>query len=256
MFKKLLEGKKAVCFDLDGTVINSLPLWNSVIQSMAYTFGVFNINFEDYSGYSLTDIWADIIKNNQIDSHINTLELVKSTNAEFFQRLGELEITNGFWELSAYLKVEKNLKLALVTNSTNEITNKISEILMFGKTFDVVVTGDQVKAKKPSPEIYNLAAKKLGVKTKQILAFEDSIPGVTSALNAGASAAVIWDYVYPKYDYPEKVGGFFEDFSWLLGNLDDTIGDRLEDYVNRLEALETERAKVLENKNKEVSKTS
>lgn len=254
MFKKLLENKKAVCFDLDGTVINSLPIWNSVIESIAYTFGVFKIDFENYSGYSLSDIWADIIKNNQIDSHLNVLELVKSTNAEFLQRVGELEITNGFWELAAHLKTEKNLKLALVTNSSSDITNKISETLMFGKTFDVVVTGDQVKSRKPSPEIYNLAAKKVGVKTKQILAFEDSIPGVNSAINAGASVAVIWDYVHPKYDYPEKVEGFFEDFSWLLGNLDDTIGDRFEDYVKRLEALEKDRA--LQSKSEVGTKTS
>lgn len=242
MFKNLLDGKKAVCFDLDGTVIDSVPVWHDVVSNIATTMGAFELDFETYGGYSLPMVWEQILKDNELNTTMNVLELSKSTESEYLQRLDEIEINPGFWELTAYLKTERELPLALVTNTVKEVTDKVYDHFKFGKTFDYVVSGDEVKNTKPAPDIYNLVAQRAKVKPNQMLVFEDSIPGATSAVSAGSTVAVIWDYKQPKYNYPEEVAGFFEDFSWLQGNLDDTLGDRFEDYVKRLEEFQKRKA--------------
>ena len=64
--------------------------------------------------------------------------------------------------------------------------------------------GDEVTKGKPEPDLYLLAAKKLGVDPAQCLAFEDSAPGARAARKAGMTVIVIPDLMEP----PEDVRGF------------------------------------------------
>ncbi len=61
-----------------------------------------------------------------------------------------------------------------------------------GRIFEVIACGDQVRAKKPAPDIYQLALHELGVDAAQVVAFEDSVAGLRSAVAAG-----LWTVVTP-----------------------------------------------------------
>jgi len=67
--------------------------------------------------------------------------------------------------------------------------------------FDAVVTGDQVVNGKPAPDIYLLAAKRLGIDPLRCLAMEDSANGARAALGAGMTVIIVPDLVEP----PEEV---------------------------------------------------
>ena len=60
--------------------------------------------------------------------------------------------------------------------------------------FDVIAAGDVVAAKKPAPDIYQLALRTLGVEPERAIAFEDSFNGLASAVDAG-----LWTVVTPTY---------------------------------------------------------
>ena len=63
--------------------------------------------------------------------------------------------------------------------------------------FDAVATGDQVVNGKPAPDIYLLAASRLGIAPERCLALEDSANGARSALAAGMRLIIVPDLVQP-----------------------------------------------------------
>ena len=65
--------------------------------------------------------------------------------------------------------------------------------------FDVIVCGDDIKRSKPQPDIYLTAASKLGYKTEECVAFEDSFNGIKSAYTAGCKVIMV-----PDLDEPDE----------------------------------------------------
>jgi HAD superfamily hydrolase (TIGR01509 family) len=87
---------------------------------------------------------------------------------------------------------KKNLKLAVAT-STDEVKMRINlrEAGLQENIFDVLVNGLEVEHKKPHPEIYLLAAKKLRLDPGECLVVEDAISGMNAAVAAGCRCLVI-----------------------------------------------------------------
>jgi HAD superfamily hydrolase (TIGR01509 family) len=66
--------------------------------------------------------------------------------------------------------------------------------------FDAVVTGDEVAHRKPAPDVYLEAARRLGVDPERSIAIEDSSPGVTAARAAGMKAIAIPHWLTERHD--------------------------------------------------------
>jgi len=165
-----------------------------------------------------------------INPGVSISELVKQTKDKFLKRLvsTDLELLNGFWHFMLVLKDERNFKLGLVTNTDKEVGQKVLQKLGVSNIFDITLFGDDVKKKKPNPEIYKLAAKKLGIKPHKILVFEDSVEGVKAATEAKMPVIAIWKPSSPpKKEYSSRVLLFVEDFSVFPGNLDTTYKESL-----------------------------
>ena len=96
----------------------------------------------------------------------------------------------------------KNIKIAIATASSLTNVETLAKSVWgtsVNNIFNVVVTGNEVKKKKPSPEAYHLALKKLCIQSKHCLAIEDSLPGLRSAKGAGLRT-VITPSLYTKND--------------------------------------------------------
>lgn len=86
------------------------------------------------------------------------------------------------------------VRLAIATTTTPEnVTALIESTLPVGAMdwFDVVGAGDIVPRKKPAPDIYNWVLKEMELEPRQVIAFEDSGHGVTSAVDAGIDRIVV-----------------------------------------------------------------
>jgi beta-phosphoglucomutase len=101
---------------------------------------------------------------------------------EYIEKMTPDEIFPGAIPLIKQLKKE-GLKVGLASSSKNAKT--IIGLLRLENDFEVVVDGTMVVHTKPDPEIFLLAATKLGVEPKHCLIFEDAEAGVEAAIAAG-----------------------------------------------------------------------
>ncbi|MBW1839897.1 MAG: HAD-IA family hydrolase, partial [Deltaproteobacteria bacterium] len=86
-----------------------------------------------------------------------------------------------------FLKEVKKMgfKMGLATSSLESTAIPSLERIGIKSLFDAFVFGDHVEKGKPSPDIYLLAAKRLGIEPESCLVFEDALNGIKSAKSAG-----------------------------------------------------------------------
>jgi len=180
----------AILFDMDGTIIDSEPLWlQAEIQVMA----------------ELGCHWDEQDQINCLGGPMERTEKYmqdRSGNVKpygyFGQRLNEvmklkfvkdLELIPNALELITKSK-EAGLKTGLVTASGRELMN--SALTRFPEnSFDIAISRDDVANSKPHPEPYLMAAERLKVKIDECLVLEDSMTGVRAGLDSGAQVVAI-----------------------------------------------------------------
>lgn len=85
------------------------------------------------------------------------------------------------------------VRLAVATTTNRPNVDALCEAafgMPAGEVFEVVAAGDEVKAKKPAPDVFLLALERLGLPASACIAFEDSRNGVLSATRAGLATLV------------------------------------------------------------------
>ena len=227
MYKKIIQGKKAVFFDLDGTVVKETEdLKIKALQKVLDDIEASYINAETYrfDGYPFRSSWEVILKVNDLATEKKIDELVDLTNKTYIDMINKsnMEPTEGFWDLVYELKEKKQFKLALLTNTAKPVADVVIDKLEIREVFDLIICGDEVKKIKPNPEIYKKALKSLKLKRQDVTVFEDSLAGVESAAKAKLDIVVIWDRKTPKYLFKGHILDYLGDFSALPGSLDET----------------------------------
>jgi HAD superfamily hydrolase (TIGR01509 family) len=175
----------AILFDMDGTLIDSEPLWlKAEIEVMA----------------EVGCHWDEKDQINCLGGPAERTERYMQERSQnikpygyFINRLHEVmraRITNELDLIPNALSLLKEckdagIKTALVTASSRDLMTIVLKRFPPG-TFDVVVSGDDVEKSKPDPAPYLLAAKQLSVDILKCLVLEDSLTGVQSGLSSGA----------------------------------------------------------------------
>jgi HAD superfamily hydrolase (TIGR01509 family) len=174
---------KAVVFDLDGVLIDSLQAhyeaWCEFLSphGVNYSWG----DFEQDIGPSTAELMERWIR--RLSLGISVKEGVKRKEALFTERLKSRAVVfpgvaEGLGRLSA-------VPLAVATSAGRALTEAVLEAAGIGRAFRHVITSDDVPRTKPSPDVYRLAAKRLGVPAWVCAAVEDSPSGIEAAQAAG-----------------------------------------------------------------------
>jgi beta-phosphoglucomutase len=116
----------------------------------------------------------------------------KEQCAEIAQERRELQyhgikmgrLIKGTPELLRYLKLE-GYKVGLATGSKKFIVEKLLDMYLMRKYFDVLITGEDYRSSKPDPECYRVATRKLGVAPKEAVVVEDAVSGIKAAKKVG-----------------------------------------------------------------------
>ena len=83
-------------------------------------------------------------------------------------------------------------KIAVASSAEQrKVQGNLAELNLTADCFDAVVTGEDVEHKKPAPDVFLLAAKRLGVDPKHCLVIEDAVSGVAAAKAAGAKCLAL-----------------------------------------------------------------
>lgn len=174
----------AVLVDLDGTLVDSEPLWADAARDIALAHGA---PWSTHDGHAIVG-WgipaiADLVQERGVP--LSQDAVVDALHDAVGARLAEhIPWRDGALELLGAVR-STGRPCGLVTMSYRRLAELVVAAAPDG-VFDVVVAGDDVSRAKPAPDAYVVAARALGVDPRACVVVEDSPPGVTSALTAGA----------------------------------------------------------------------
>jgi len=185
---------KAIIYDLDDLMINSNPLhvktWDRLLKEYGYRFSDLPQEIRsEFIGMRVTDILREVIK--QLELNVDESKFYKKRmeiSLEIVQK--KLEPMPGVFK-SIKLFKNKNYKLAIASSGPKEYIDLVFSKRRLKNTFNVIVSGDDVKAGKPNPEIYMVVCEKLGLAPDECVVLEDATVGIESAKEAGCKCVAV-----------------------------------------------------------------
>jgi len=175
---------KALVFDLDGTLADTDPLHRQAFADYLAPFGI-EVTETFYqtkvSGRSNSDIFRDLFPSR---TPAELGRMADEKEARFRALATELRPAEGLLDLIRWAK-SRDFRLAVVTNAPRANLQHMLEVLGLGETFDTLILSDELARGKPDPLPYLTALDRLSVRPDEAIAFEDSSPGIRSAVGAG-----------------------------------------------------------------------
>lgn len=189
----MLNKKKAVIFDLDGTLVDSMWMWKDI-----------DIEFLKDYGYECPDDLQKAIEGMSFSETAAyfkerfrlplALEEIKAiwTEMSLNKYRHEVPLKHGVREFLQYLK-DRGLKAGIATSNGREMVDAVIASLNIGPYFQVITTACEVAAGKPEPDIYLKVADSLQVKPEDCLVFEDVPAGILAGKRAGMKVCAVED---------------------------------------------------------------
>lgn len=215
---EFLKNIKAVIFDMDNTILDSHDSWNKVDEEFFrrrgmpcvadYSRSVSTMSFKEAADYTIKRFSL----NEDPDAIIEEwLSLVEEQYAE------HICMFDGVKELLQELK-QNGIKIALATAASPRLyipalkNNRIYEF------FDAFSDTGETKRGKGFPDVYLLAAERLGVKPSDCVVFEDIIPGIKAAkMGEMKTAAFLNPYTTAEWSEIQALSDLsFKDYKELL----------------------------------------
>lgn len=178
---------KCIIFDMDGVVIDS-----EEIHKKAYfeTFNFINVDvteelYKTFTGSSTLNAFQKLLAHFQLDIDPEELVLEKRQRyVNYFENDPALHLVHGVKELieKAY---QQGITLILASSSAMENINRVFNRFQLNDFFKAKISGADLKASKPHPEIFEKAASLSGFSKENCVVIEDSDNGIQAANDAG-----------------------------------------------------------------------
>ena len=178
---------KAVLFDMDGVIVNTEPLHHKSYYQM---FDDINIDvseelYSSFTGQSTVAISNILIDHFKLPMGAQTLMDLKRHHFRYlFENDEALSLLDGVLDLIRDYH-NNGLTLVLASSASMENINKIFERFNLNQYFVAKLSGADLKASKPHPEIFENAAKASGYERDECVVIEDSTNGIKAAHDAG-----------------------------------------------------------------------
>ena len=185
---------KAVIFDMDGVLIDARDWHYRALNRGLQIFGA-EITYEEH-----------LKRFNGLPTRVKLSMLVEEGRIPELAK-DYIEAVKQTWTLreaanSCFPKIEHlilfgilksaGLKLGVATNSIRETSNAMLGYAGLLSQLDVLVTNEDVLKPKPSPDIYSLTARRLGVEPSECLVIEDHEYGIAAAESAGCQTIKVF----------------------------------------------------------------
>jgi beta-phosphoglucomutase len=185
---------KAVIFDMDGVLVDSMPYhadaWITVFAEIG--IHIKREDIYDIEGSNHEGIIRLVFRKAERTPIYEDFKAIAKKKMEIFMKINKVTVFPGIYECLEFLK--NRCLLGVVSGSDRAVVMKLLE-RFFPETFDAVVTGNDVKEGKPSPEPYLKAVRMLNAAKDECIVIENAPLGVESAKRAGLFCIGIPAYV-------------------------------------------------------------
>lgn len=185
--------KKGVIFDLDGTLVDSMDVWEKADYMLAKKY-----NFVPDKEY-----WQTVTSRSFLEGaeYITTRFNLGKTPEEIVKELFDfayyeyshaIKLKDGAKELIQKLKKD-SFSIAIATSNVKELTYAVLKNNGVFEYFDAFIYCDDIGKNKAHPDIYIAAAKAIGLKPEQCYIFEDVPNSLIGAKLSGAEVIAVYD---------------------------------------------------------------
>lgn len=187
------QGAKALIFDIDGTLVDTMPTHLKSYQMVCNDHG-FSFSedfFYEMAGlptHKVLELWINKLKLN-----FDGIKLAQLKEVKFFELINEIKPLEIVVDIA--LENYGEMPMSLGTGGTKVGAAKTIEAVGLTKYFDIVVTCEDVVNPKPSPDTFLLCAEKMGIEPQFCQVFEDGEPGLEAARAAGMIATDIRPFI-------------------------------------------------------------
>lgn len=223
----MLTGKKAVIFDMDGSLVDSMWIWTEVdrIYMKKYNLTEPETFHKDIEGKSYTETAQYFV--DTFETLGQTLEQVMQ---EWRDMTTELYATRvfpkpGVVEFLTEMR-RRGIRMGIATSNDREIAEAALQARGLDVYFDSVCTSSEVSTGKPAPDVYLKVAGDLNVLPEECLVFEDIPNGILAGKNAGMEVCAVADE-FSASDEAEKkrlADYFIHDFYEIMNDTYEKCG--------------------------------
>ena len=176
--------KKGIIFDMDGTIVDSLPYHYEAWKIFFKENKVENFSerLKDYKGGGtldlLTAVYGDKYSRKELKIMTDDKEII-------FREIYKNNVVPimGFMDMFELIKSKKIL-VGIASNAIRKNVKMILSELKIYEKFDSIICGDEVRKGKPDPEMFDETVDRFNLKKEECLIFEDSVEGVSAAVNS------------------------------------------------------------------------
>lgn len=193
---------KGHIFDLDGTLTRSNHVWSKIDEEFLGKRGIEvpEDYFKQVSAMNFEQ--AAVYTNDRFSLGENIQDIMKEWfDMAVYEYTNVIELCGNAGEYVRKLK-EQGRKIALATASTEELYKPVLKRNGILECFDCFVSTEQVKRGKGFPDVYELAAEKLGLDAQDCVVYEDIVEGIKGAKAGGFFAVACLNDHY-SHDWDE-----------------------------------------------------
>lgn len=179
-------------FDCDGTLVDSMPLhfraWTASFKHHNAPWEWSEDNFYANAGIPDRDIVG--LLNDRYQTNICADSIHDYKLQWYVERMSELKPVEAVAEQVLKCRAE-GIPISIGTGSEISIVEPSLRFTGLWEHFDIIITPADVKRGKPAPDMFLLAAERMGVSPEKCLVFEDGKAGIDAATAAGMKSVFV-----------------------------------------------------------------
>ena len=206
----------AVLLDMDGTLLDTEPSYVSAFTATLDAFGYPDSTAICHAMIGIPGLECEAMLRAHYGESFPFADVIEAFAVRTDEIFREgLSLKSGTIELMDALR-EAGCPFAVVTSSSRRTAEQHLTLGGIRARFDTILTCDDVARGKPHPDLYLLAAERLGVRPRACVVVEDSNPGIAAADAAGSIAIMVPDIVQPTDETRAKCAAVLGDLHEVL----------------------------------------